>query len=276
MKKFAPLAALSLTLGSFGLAHDIALFPQLRGQALVVLAKYGHPGDYQPAIPGKLLDLTGYGPSGEALECAAGAQSEGDTLVANVASSVGGPGMWLFAARYDNGFFAKLPSGRTVNTTKLEAPDAASVTHNFKFGKALFTLGGRGKGYDRVVGHRLEIVPQTDPFALKPGDGFTVMVRFDGKPLSGAGVEIGDGVTPVQEDVILRFKTDSRGMAKLPIEKTGLRSLRWTTTYHQRFRPSPHEMHIPRRLFLPFRASARLNIGWSRQEATARLGVSQP
>jgi len=37
----------------------------------------------------------------------------------------------------------------------------------------------------RVLGQTLEIVPQANPYALKPGDMLPVLVLFEGKPLAG-------------------------------------------------------------------------------------------
>jgi len=48
------------------------------------------------------------------------------------------------------------------------------------------------------------------------------MVRYDGKPLSDVGVEIGDGVTPAKENAIKRYKTDNHGIPRLPISRRGL------------------------------------------------------
>ena len=98
-----------LIFGLTGFGHDIKLFPELRGEALVIPAKYGHPGDYQPALLTKLLELQAFDPAGVPKDCAASAKSESDNLVVQVASQVGSSGVWLFAARYDNGFYAKLP-----------------------------------------------------------------------------------------------------------------------------------------------------------------------
>ncbi|MDC0717906.1 DUF4198 domain-containing protein [Nannocystis bainbridge] len=41
----------------------------------------------------------------------------------------------------------------------------------------------------RVLGHRLELVPERDLAGLRPGDRLGVQLRFDGAPLAGARVE---------------------------------------------------------------------------------------
>ncbi|HEY0789965.1 MAG TPA: DUF4198 domain-containing protein [Chthoniobacterales bacterium] len=51
---------------------------------------------------------------------------------------------------------------------------------------------------------QLEIIPQSNPFKVKPGDKLAVNVVFGGAPLAGAGVEIGDGKTKMTEADIPR------------------------------------------------------------------------
>ena len=46
-------------------------------------------------------------------------------------------------------------------------------------------------------------------------------VLFRGQPLAGAEVERGDGLTPVKEDELPRFKTDADGVATIPLPKAG-------------------------------------------------------
>jgi nickel transport protein len=72
-----------------------------------------------------------------------------------------------------------------------------------------------------VLGHDLEIVPLSDPDRTKPGQNLRVKVLFRGKPLAGAEVERGDGITAVPEKDIPRFKTDDEGVASVPIVGTG-------------------------------------------------------
>ncbi len=55
--------------------------------------------------------------------------------------------------------------------------------------KALLQVGeARDDTYKRMLGQRLEIIPQANPYGLKPGDTLRVRVFFEGKPLAGAKV----------------------------------------------------------------------------------------
>ena len=46
-------------------------------------------------------------------------------------------------------------------------------------------------------------------------------VYFDGKPLPGVEVEVGDGVTPTEEKDIPQYRTDQRSIAVVPITRRG-------------------------------------------------------
>ena len=47
----------------------------------------------------------------------------------------------------------------------------------------------------------------------RPGERLRVRVLFLGQPLAGAEVARGDGLTPMKEDELPRFKTDADGVA---------------------------------------------------------------
>lgn len=130
-------------------------------------------------------------------------------------------GVVLLAARYDNGYWVKTPTGHR-NTSKRQMLSAEESLYSMKFAKALFQVGiAASEAYRTVVGHQLELVPLNNPFTIKPGDSLKVRVYFEGKPLSAVGVEAGDGVTPMAEKDIPRYKTDEQGIAVVPITKGG-------------------------------------------------------
>jgi uncharacterized GH25 family protein len=63
-----------------------------------------------------------------------------------------------------------------------------------------------------AAGHEFELVPLDDPAAAKRRQSLGVRLLFRGRPLAGAQVECGDGVSIMKED-IPRFPTDGEGMA---------------------------------------------------------------
>jgi nickel transport protein len=197
-------------------AHDIAVLPTTSASGIAVAVKYGHPGDYGATVAGKLVALDAYAPSGQRTALAGRVRPEGLELLASLPPESSQSGTWVFAAFYDNGFFVKTAEGRSVNTTKADYPFAEAATHNLKFAKALLNSGSASRGFDRVVGHRLELVPRTDPFATGGGD-LQLEVMFDGKPLAGATVHAyGEGSTDPT-----KYVADRAGIARLRPSRAG-------------------------------------------------------
>jgi cobalt/nickel transport protein len=56
--------------------------------------------------------------------------------------------------------------------------------------KAYVAASGAEEGWDREVGLKAEIVPLTRPFGLYAGNVFQGLVKFKGKPLADADVEV--------------------------------------------------------------------------------------
>jgi uncharacterized GH25 family protein len=78
--------------------------------------------------------------------------------------------------------------------------------------------------YKKVLGQKLEIVPQSNPAALKAGDSLVVQVLFDGKPLAGARLSAhvrSDGKVETQKVV-----TSKEGTATVKIDRAGTWLLR--------------------------------------------------
>ena len=124
----------------------------------------------------------------------------------------------LLAGRYDNGFWIKTADGLYRNVTRRLVPDATDSIWSSKFAKA---ITGPDAPWQTALGHDLEIVPLSDPAAMKPGESLRLRVLFQGKPLAGAEVERGDGVTALAEKDIPRFATDGDGIASVPIVMAG-------------------------------------------------------
>lgn len=61
-------------------------------------------------------------------------------------------------------------------------PNAKNSVNFEKYAKLLLPVGGKMDGYNRFLGHRLEIVPVDNPFAARIGDELRFIVLLDGKP----------------------------------------------------------------------------------------------
>lgn len=207
-------------------AHDIVLVPQAGGGLAV---RYGHPQDWQVLEKSKLIDLQAYDGQATARDLLAAMKPNG--LAYALPANVVAPNKpLLLAARYDNGLWARLPKmgdakPAPVNTTRLMLPAAELVTNNLKFAKALMATAGDEGLYKRQLGHLLELVPQSNPALLKPGEPLDVLVLLQGKPLPGAGIEVGNLVDAVPEDQIRRYTTDAAGIARVTLRARGVNML---------------------------------------------------
>lgn len=85
--------------------------------------------------------------------------------------------------------------------------------------KALFLVGAAAnEGHDRVAGLRLEIVPETNPFAAAPGAEMAFRVVFEEKPLAKALVVARSRAEPKH---VVRARSDEKGRVKLVLDKAG-------------------------------------------------------
>ena len=92
--------------------------------------------------------------------------------------------------------------------------------------KALLRVGEGGGDPCRPMGLPLEIVPQRNPFAVKPGEALAVRVLFQGKPLAEANLgwqHPGDG-----EMARGTVRTNALGEALVPVAAAGLMTIRLT------------------------------------------------
>jgi nickel transport protein len=104
-----------------------------------------------------------------------------------------------------SGYWSKTP-WETKNVPKSEAPGAIK---SWLSKDSLKRLDRWSPTVAQPLGHGLEILPATDPFALKPGDKLVVIVVKDGKPVTGAPVAyLGDprGVTDPDGRIAIRLR----------------------------------------------------------------------
>lgn len=225
----AALAACLLTSAAAAQAHDIVLVPAAGGDARApaLTVRYGHPQDWLPVDHEKLLELKLIGADGAITDRQDRLTRRGLDLLLKDASA---RAPMLAEARYDNGLWVRLPTeaGRPEqfrNATRLMVPDAAATLASFKFAKAAVLTAGDDALYKRPVGHLLEIIPQKNPLALAAGESLPVLVRYNGQPLEGAGIEVTNLVDKIAEDRIERFKTGADGIAQVPLRRRGLNVL---------------------------------------------------
>lgn len=214
----ALLVAGSTLCANAALAHDVwmTLAGDARNRRVVV--NYGHPDDRPPPLADKVLELVAIKEDGKtSLVKGLAPKLEHGTFVVE-SEKFADDGHVLLAARYDNGYWVKLPSGLYRNVTRRLASDAVEALWSSKFAK---TITGAGSPWQTVVGHDIEIVPLSDPAEVKTGENLKVRALFHGQPLSGGKVERGDGTTVIAEKDIPRFTTDADGVVTIPVVKAG-------------------------------------------------------
>lgn len=83
------------------------------------------------------------------------------------------------------------------------------------YAKAILLSGAAGDAWRTVVGHPIEIVPEKDPYALKPGESLPVRVLLRGRPAANLLVKAAS-TTPngAQHDV---GRTDANGRLEVPV-----------------------------------------------------------
>ncbi len=86
--------------------------------------------------------------------------------------------------------------------------------------KALILVGqpatpGGNAPFDRPVGMTLELIPEKNPYTLKPGDELPVRLLYQGKPLEGALV-IALGLHETEPKIAARSGKDGRVRLRLP------------------------------------------------------------
>jgi nickel transport protein len=215
----AAILAVLTALPLYAAAHDLVLVPDVEGTLTI---RFGHPGDWQTTDKSRLLDLQTLGATGAAAPLTAPLKPSGLNLIAPAPEAGSAR---LASARYDNGLWVTVPdaAGKPVfyNTSKAMLPRAITSMSAVKFAKGLFGSADDAGAYKREVGHLIEIIPQRNPATLKVGEKLTVLVKFNGKPLAKAGVELTDSATTAVEGQT-KIGTDAAGLAQVPIARAGV------------------------------------------------------
>lgn len=216
-------AAITALAATAAQAHDIVLEPQRDGVAV----RYGHAQDWQQVQDGKLVDLQLLRGSEAPQDMRASLRPRRLDFVMPLPA---GRQPLLVAARYDNGLWARLPAAAGAkpvsrNTTRVMLPEAATVTNNLKFAKALLVSADDTVVYKRSAGHLLELVPQRNPASLKAGEPLDVLVLFKGQPQADVEIELSNLEDVPAADKLQRFRSDARGIARVSLLPKGIHTL---------------------------------------------------
>lgn len=226
--KAASFTLLGLLAASVVSAHDFWIEPSsfrpAAGERVAVRLRVGEglKGDPVPRNPGRIERFAAVGPAGET-EVMGIAGSDPAGWVAPA-----GPGShWLVfdsnhASVEQTGpkFDAYLGEEGLERIRDLRKAGEGPVKEIYsRCAKSLLRVGEGSSGYDRELGLELELVPEKDPYSLKPGEALPVRLLYRGKPLDGALV-IGmasPGASPARVSA-----RTAGGRASLVLDRPGL------------------------------------------------------
>ncbi|HEY1372152.1 MAG TPA: DUF4198 domain-containing protein [Candidatus Binatia bacterium] len=91
-----------------------------------------------------------------------------------------------------------------------------------KFAKTLVVVDAADRSYEKVLGHRLEIVPLSDPTAARVGDEVGFKILFDGKPLQAVVLATYDGFSRLYNTYAYATEARDGGVARVKITHPGI------------------------------------------------------
>ena len=101
--------------------------------------------------------------------------------------------------------------------------DAISAGSYEKFAKLLLPVDGHTGGFDTVLGHKLEIVPVSNPLTAKVGDDLQFKVLLGGKPAAFETIQATyDGFTDIPMAWAYSAEALQHGVAAVKITAPGL------------------------------------------------------
>lgn len=204
LHRAASLALLFLTASGLR-AHDFWIEPSsfqpLPGERVAVRLRVGENlrGDPVPRDPGRIERFAAVGPAGEFdVEGIAGSDPAGWAAPA-------GPGFhWIVfdsnhaaleqtGPKFDSYLgeeglervreLRSIPGGEPAGEGPVKEIYSRCAKSLLRVGDG--TVEGSSSGYDRPLGLELELVPEKDPYALKPGEALPVRLLYRGEPLDG-------------------------------------------------------------------------------------------
>jgi len=212
-------------------AHDFwiepSTFTPAPGQRVAVRLRVGQDlrGDPVPRDPKLLKRFVSAGPSGDALvpgvpntEPAGFAAFEAPGLYTVVYDSGRDP-VELDAAKFED--YLKLEGLETISAVRARRGQSALGAKEVfsRCAKSLVTVaGGKGAGWDRIFGQRLELVAEKNPYTLSGGGELPVRLLYEGKPLAGALVV---AFQKDRVDTKVTARSDAKGRVRLALDRPG-------------------------------------------------------
>jgi uncharacterized GH25 family protein len=226
------LAAFSFLPGSPALAHDFWIEPQnfrpaVQEQVPIVLrVGQDFTGTSQPMVPRWFSNYSATGPSGTQQVTG----FVGDDPAGSFTPDA--PGDWVIGYRSTQAFVEIDPPrfNKYLETEGLEwvmearqergEADINAREIYSRCAKSLVRVGDEpvAGGFDTVLGYRLELIPERDPYELQPGDGLPLRLIYEGKPLEGTLIIAFTAEDPTRQQ---RLRTDADGRVVVQLSEAG-------------------------------------------------------
>lgn len=91
-----------------------------------------------------------------------------------------------------------------------------------KYVKSILLSGQPSDFYNRAIGYPIEIIPEKNPYVLKPGDFLPVQVLFRGKPASDLQIEMAWLPPGGKAEIKTAGRTGTDGRLVIPIGARGI------------------------------------------------------
>ncbi len=207
MKKIVFLLLLSIFLFSqSALAHHA--WVEKEGDRYIIA--WGHPPKISPYDPANVQDIKGFGINGG--EVALKRMDEKEKVYLSSNSPVS-----MICLSLKGNFLVSTPEGKK-RLTKKEAQQAGlQVIDSFYSSQSAKSVFAYSAAVTNPAGMKMEIIPLKNPLALKPNEALPVRVLFEGKPIEGAAIQVGD-----HKDV---GKTDKNGEYSVQLTGKGMQAV---------------------------------------------------
>jgi nickel transport protein len=180
----AALAVFTLLALGTAQAHNVWLEPDADGGYLVQFG--GHEGRLERYPADKLKRVEAFDRRGRRIDVTLTPRPDGMRVRPERQAA-------LLAAHFDNGFFSKTDTGPMVEKPMTENPGATSGVHALKYHKTIIQWGAIAK---KALGQPFEIVA-LEADTPHAGEPMKVQVLFDGQPIGGIRLSLGESGTPV-------------------------------------------------------------------------------
>lgn len=225
-------AALACLTGSPALAHDFWIEPQSFRPAvqenvpIVLRVGEDFTGTSQPLIPRWFSDYAATGPTGT------------QQVVGYIGDDPAGsfkpdaPGNWVVGYRSTQAFVEIEPPKFNTYLEKegldwvIDARERSGEAETngrelySRCAKSLVRAGDDGAtgGFDAVLGYRLELIPERDPYELEPGDKLPVRLVYEDEPLADILIVAFTAENPTAQQ---KLRADADGRAVIELGEAG-------------------------------------------------------